>query len=141
MAEELDSVEKKKEVNYGEEEKIEKPTRSQRFFISIDKLGDLFFLNIYFFITCIPIVTIGAAFTALYTVTNKMVNNKEKASVKEDYFKAFKDNFKQSTIIWIIDLIYIYLMYLQYYYVLNNNNQAARLLFVVLGFEFILAAF
>ena len=141
MAEELDSVEKKKEVNYGEEEKIEKPTRSQRFFISIDKLGDLFFLNIFFLLTSIPIVTIGASFTALYSVTNKMVNNKEKASVKEDYFNAFKANFKQSTIIWIIDLIYIYLMYLQYYYVLNNNNQAARLLFIVLGFEFILAAF
>jgi uncharacterized membrane protein YesL len=131
----------KKVVNYGEEEKVEKPTRAQRFFISIDKLGELFFLNIYFFITSIPIFTIGASFTALYTVTNKMVINKEKASVKDDYFKAFKDNFKQSTVIWIIDMIYIFLMYVQYMYILSSNDQLARFLYVLLGFEFIFAAF
>ena len=61
-------------------------------------------MNIYFVLTSIPIVTIGASFTALYTVTNKMVNDDE-GPVKDEYFKAFKSNFKQSTIIWLIDMV------------------------------------
>lgn len=130
------SGEKKQE---NEEARV-KPTKAQRFFNVIDKFGDLFFLNIYFFITCIPIVTIGAAFTALYTVTNKMVKDDE-SPVKEAYFKAFKENLKQGTIIWIIDLIYLFLMYVQYSYVISNDSETARIIYVLLGFEFILAAF
>ena len=130
-------IEEKKEES---EEARVKPTKAQRFFNVIDKFGDLFFLNIYFFITCIPIVTIGAAFTALYTVTNKMVKDDE-SPVKEAYFKAFRENLKQGTIIWIVDLIYLFLMYVQYSYVITSNNETARIIYVILGFEFILAAF
>ena len=128
------------EKNEESEEARVKPTKAQRFFNVIDKFGDLFFLNIYFFITCIPIVTIGAAFTALYTVTNKMVKDDE-SPVKEAYFKAFRENLKQGTIIWIVDLIYLFLMYLQYSYVITSNSETARIIYVILGFEFILAAF
>lgn len=130
-------IEEKKEEN---EEARVKPTKAQRFFNVIDKFGDLFFLNIYFFITCIPIVTIGAAFTALYTVTNKMVKDDE-SPVKEAYFKAFRENLKQGTIIWIVDLIYLFLMYVQYSYVITSNSETARIIYVILGFESILAAF
>ena len=130
-------IEEKKEES---EEARVKPTKAQRFFNVIDKFGDLFFLNIYFFITCIPIVTIGAAFTALYTVTNKMVKDDE-SPVKEAYFKAFRENLKQGTIIWIVDLIYLFLMYVQYSYVITSNSETARIIYVILGFEFILAAF
>ena len=122
------------------EEKKERPTRSRRFFIGMDKFGDLFYLNILFILTSIPIITIGASFTALYTVTNKMVDDDE-PPVKDCYFKAFKENFKQATILWIIDLIIFYLMYLQYQYVIMYQTDAAKMLFVVLGFEFIFMAF
>lgn len=136
----VNAEETEKKKTEESNEAIEKPTKAQRFFNVMDKGGDLFFLNIYFTITCIPIITIGAAITALYTVTNKMVNDKE-ANVKEQYFEAFKSNFKQSTIIWIVDLIYIAIMYLQYCYVVTNSSDAARYLMVFLGFEFVLAAF
>ena len=122
------------------EEKKERPTRSRRFFIGMDKFGDLFYLNILFILTSIPIITIGASFTALYTVTNKMVDDDE-PPVKDCYFKAFKENFKQATILWIIDLIIFYLMYLQYQYVIMYQTDAAKMLFVALGFEFIFMAF
>ena len=136
----VNAEETEKKKTEESNEAIEKPTKAQRFFNVMDKGGDLFFLNIYFTITCIPIITIGAAITALYTVTNKMVNDKE-ANVKEQYFEAFKSNFKQSTTIWIVDLIYIAIMYLQYCYVVTNSSDAARYLMVFLGFEFVLAAF
>ena len=115
-------------------------SRGQKFFRLFDKFGDLFVLNIYFFVTCIPIITIGAAFTALYSVTNKMVNDKE-GGIRDEYFKAFKANLKQGIAIWIIDLIVIYAMYLQYAYIVLNDNQAVRYLYVILGFEFVVFAF
>lgn len=67
----------------------------------LSKLADIFILNILFLICCIPIITIGASTTALFTVTLKLVKNEE-GYIFSGFFKAFKDNFKQSTIIWLI---------------------------------------
>lgn len=58
-------------------------------------------LNILWFICSIPIVTIGASTTALYYVSLKMARDKE-SSVTKEFFRAFRDNFKKSTIIWLI---------------------------------------
>ncbi len=65
------------------------------------RLCDLFWLNILTLICCIPIFTIGPALTALYYVTMKMVRGEE-GYLTKPYLKAFKDNFKKSTIVWLI---------------------------------------
>ncbi|MCR5214154.1 MAG: DUF624 domain-containing protein [Eubacterium sp.] len=115
-------------------------SRAQKVFKIIDKFGDLFFLNIYFTFTSLPIVTIGASFTALYSVTNKMVKDKE-GPTRVEYFKAFKANFKPATLVWIIDLVFAYIMYLQYYYMVTHDDQISKILLVVLGFQFITFCF
>ena len=61
-------------------------------------------LNLLTLICCIPIITAGDAMTALYYMTVKMVKNEECYIVK-GYFKSFKENFKQATIIWLIALL------------------------------------
>lgn len=70
----------------------------------LGKLGDFFILNVIYLISCIPIVTIGAATTALYYTTLKMAENKE-SYVWQDYKESFRKNIKQSTIIWMIILL------------------------------------
>lgn len=65
------------------------------------KMADLIGLNILAFICCIPIVTAGASMTALHYVCLKLVRNEEGYIVKS-FFKSFKQNFKQATIIWLI---------------------------------------
>lgn len=72
-----------------------------RFFSALSKVADLVILNILFLICCIPVFTIGTATTALYGVTKNMVQNRESYIVR-NYFKIFKENFKQSTIMWLI---------------------------------------
>lgn len=67
----------------------------------VSKLTDLVVLNVIFLISCIPVFTIGAAVTALYGITKKMNENKE-GYILRSYFKLFKENFKQSTVMWII---------------------------------------
>lgn len=56
---------------------------------------DLAILNICWFICCIPIITIGASTSALYSVTLKMVRNEE-GEIAKSFFTAFKANFKES---------------------------------------------
>lgn len=70
----------------------------------LNKLADLIWLNILAFFCCIPIVTVGASITALNYVALKMVRDEE-GYVTKEYFKSFKQNFKQATIIWLIMLL------------------------------------
>lgn len=72
----------------------------------LSRVADLMILNLIALLCCIPIVTIGASYTALHYVLLKMVRNEEGYIVRS-YFKSFKENFKQATIIWIVILIFI----------------------------------
>lgn len=67
----------------------------------LTKIAYSAYLNILWFICCLPIFTVGASTTALYYVTLKIVKNEE-GSITKSFFRAFKDNFKQGTIIWLI---------------------------------------
>lgn len=70
-----------------------------RFFQLITKICSSVWLNILWFVCCIPIFTIGAATTSLYYVSLKLVKNEE-GNITKQFFRTFKDSFKQSTIIW-----------------------------------------
>lgn len=49
-------------------------------------------LNVLFLIGCIPVVSIGASMAGLYSVSMKMVANKE-GSISKQFFKAWKGSF------------------------------------------------
>ncbi|WP_173472460.1 YesL family protein [Eubacterium ruminantium] len=114
-------------------------TAGQKFFIAMDKFGDFFILNILFFICCIPIVTIGASVTALYTVLIKMVKNQEGVA-RRDFFKAFKRNFKPATFVWLVIMVVGAAIYLQYAYVVSFKNQTASFLLIILAFEMMIVS-
>ena len=68
------------------------------------RMADFIILNLLWVVCSIPIITIGASTTALYTVMLKLVKNEE-GYIAKGFLKAFKENFKQSTIMWIIFLL------------------------------------
>lgn len=74
------------------------------FFNILNRLTDLVILNVLWLVCCIPIVTAGASTTAMLYVTMKMVND-EDAYITRNFFKSFKENFRQSTTIWLIMLV------------------------------------
>lgn len=74
--------------------------------VFLSKVANLMILNVLTIICCIPIFTAGAAITALYYVTIKMARGDDPYIVR-GYFKSFKENFKQATIIWLIMLVVI----------------------------------
>lgn len=69
----------------------------------LSKIIDCIYLSLIFLITCIPIFTIGASMTALYYTVQKVLKN-DRGYVGGEYWHAFKTNFKQGTIIWLIVL-------------------------------------
>lgn len=75
-------------------------------FSFLSKMADLIWLNILTAVCCIPVFTIGASLTALNYVVLKMVRNEE-GYITKSFFKSFKQNFKQATVIWLIILAVI----------------------------------
>lgn len=67
----------------------------------MSKVGDIILLNILWLVCCIPIITIGPSTTALYYVMLKRVRDEE-GNVTQQFFRSFKQNFKQGTIIGLI---------------------------------------
>lgn len=69
----------------------------------LNKVADIMILNFMFLLFCIPVFTIGASFSAAYYMGYKMVKDEE-SYIAKGFCKAFKENFRQATIIWIIVL-------------------------------------
>lgn len=69
----------------------------------LDTFANLLFLNVMTVLLCIPVITAGAAFTALHAVCLKIVR-KEEGYIASEFFKAFKNNFKQATGMWLMFL-------------------------------------
>lgn len=74
------------------------------FMIFLSNLVDVIILNVICLIFCIPIVTMGPSMVAMHYVALKMVKNENVYTIKT-FYKAFKDNFKQSFVIWLIFLV------------------------------------
>ena len=67
----------------------------------ITKIASSVYLNILWFVCCLPVVTIGASTTALFSVTLKMAKNEE-GNITAAFCHSFQENFRQATIIWLI---------------------------------------
>ena len=69
----------------------------------ISKIADVALIGFFFLICSVPVFTIGASATALYYATNKCIYKGR--GYTTEFFRSFKDNFKQATISWLIFLV------------------------------------
>ena len=105
----------------------------------MSKVADLCILNVICLICCIPIITAGASITAMYYVTLKMVRNEE-AYIIRSFFKSFRQNFKQATIINLIMLVAGVILYLDIR-VANGMTGSAGPVFHVIFMAFAIVYF
>lgn len=109
-------------------------------------LGDLMLLNWLWFFTALPIITIGPATCAMYSVTLKLVRGEHAATVR-DYFRAFRDNFKKGLVLGLIAIAFVVVAYVDYRFALaqtglfNKLYLALAILIGSLGMTFIAYAF
>ena len=70
------------------------------------KVTDTLILSILWLVCCVPVVTVGAASSALYYAFHKSIRQNRSYAWRE-FFAAFKSNFKRSTGIWLILLVFM----------------------------------
>lgn len=80
---------------------------------------DIILLNMILIICSIPLFTIGASLTAAYRTATLRIKGEE-SYICKDFFRNFKENFKESTILWVpLILIGIFLgfdLYVVFHY-------------------------
>ena len=59
------------------------------------------YLNLLWMVCSLPVFTAGAATAALYDVTLRLAREEE-PPLTSRFFKAFRENFRQATILWLI---------------------------------------
>lgn len=86
----------------------------------LNKVADIMILGVTFMIFCIPVITAGASFTAAYYMGFKMVKNEETYIIK-GFFKAFRENLKQATILWLFVLAAVAVIFADYRIILYSG--------------------
>ena len=87
----------------------------------LGKIADMMVLNVLTVLLSLPVVTAGAATAALYDATWRILQ--DEGSVYGAYFRAFKSNFKQATVLWLLTLASGALLLFCLLFYLNNSMQ------------------
>ena len=97
----------------------------------LGRIADLMIINFLTILLCIPVVTAGAAFTAMHYVMLKLVRDEEGYIVKQ-YFKSFKENFVQSTILWIGMLVVSAALFVDWRIMRMQGDQFSGVMLILL---------
>ncbi len=100
------------------------------FFKLMSMIGDLMLLNLMWIIFSIPLITIGASTTALLYTGMKLSEGRD-GYVVSNFWKSFKLNLKQSTIIWLILLLFGGALGYAGWYWMNGEDGISRILAVL----------
>lgn len=83
------------------------------FFNLMDQIGDLVILNVLWLVCCLPVISIGASTMAMTDVTLKMAAG-EAPAISRTFFRAFRENFKQATILFLALLVMGAILFLDF---------------------------
>lgn len=98
----------------------------------LSKMADLMWLNILTMVCCVPIITAGAAFTAMHYMTLKIVRDEE-TYITQGFFKSFKTNFKQATVIWLLILVAAFILGTDYFLVADVTGTFGTVVGLAVG--------
>ena len=107
--------------------------RNNSFFMTLERLANFCIVNILTLFCCVPIITAGASITAGYKVMQCFLIDGEQPIVKT-FFQSFKDNFRQSTILWLIALFILAFLGVDIIIVYDHFTQGVNIvMYIVLG--------
>lgn len=99
-------------------------------------LSNLVLLNLLWIICSVPIITMGAATSAMYHVIFLYITNQDDAVFKP-FFKAFASSLKQVTPIWILHFLVGFMMVAEIFYLQQDESAGLKLLFAVIVLFFL----
>ncbi|MDE6261563.1 MAG: YesL family protein [Oscillospiraceae bacterium] len=76
---------------------------------ALTAIGDCICLSAMWLVFSLPVVTIGASTTAMYAAAYHSIRKKEGA-LWRSFWGAFQENFKRSTLIWLVELVVMALL-------------------------------
>ncbi len=85
---------------------------------------DLIILNALFILTSLPIITMGASLTALYSVL--LWRKDDDGYLYQIYFSSFRKSFRQSTLIWIPSAMITGFLFYEMYLIFQVLDQSLR---------------
>lgn len=95
-------------------------------------VGDIIILNFIYLLSCLPIITIGAANSSLYFVTMKMVRG-ENVQILREYFMALKKNFRIGALSGLMILTAGILIWVDFHLISVLNDSTKTIFGFVLG--------
>lgn len=100
----------------------------------IGRITDLIILNLLYLLTCLPLFTIGAATSALYTMCFRLMRE-EYSGIVKSYFRAFKAEFGQSTVVWLLLVVVVMpaLFYFSLLFQMDSILRYASFVFVIIA--------
>ena len=105
------------------------------FMQALGRVADFVILNVLCVLFSLPVVTAGAAMTAKYYVSMKIIRGEEPV-VFQAFWRSFRDNFKQATMIWLPALVILLVLAWDWYAVVYGDSQgmpaAGRILLLVM---------
>ena len=97
-----------------------------RFFGAIT---NIMLVNVLWLLCCIPIFTAGAATTAAYYTFYQNISGEDDGVIRP-FFRAFKDNFKQATLLWLPMMLIGAVLIVDLMYLLGNHGERFHILWV-----------
>ena len=72
--------------------------------VGLRKLTDHVFLGLLWVVVSLPIVTFGAATTAMFYTAEKAIE-KDEGRILHTFWKAFRRDFRQATVLWLLEVV------------------------------------
>ena len=99
------------------------------------RIYDVVALGFFWLFFSIPLFTIGASTTALFFVTMRILSNQE-GYLWQDFWTAFKSNFREATLTWIMLAAIGLLFYLNINNIGGINNPTLQVLILSIQIPF-----
>ncbi len=110
----------------------ESQEEASRFVTVFETFGNICTLNVLWIVCSIPIFTIGASTTALYSVMMKLIK-KEEGKIVQSFFTAFKSNFKQATKEWLVAMAVLIAIAGELYFSWVCGTESISTFYMILG--------
>lgn len=96
---------------------------------AVGKVGQMMITTLTWLVLCLPIVTVGASTVAMCRM---MINLKEdKYCTFREFFRAFKENFKKATLLWLFLLACMAVLTVAFYLVVLVESSILRMIALI----------
>lgn len=96
----------------------------------LNLIADLVALHVLWLLCSLPIVTIGASTTALYYASMRRIRTDE-SHVHRNFLRSFRQNFRQSTIIWLLILAFGAILFFDFRFGFAMQGPLSKIVLVV----------